>query len=231
MARLSRLFLPDCPQHVIQRGNNRMVIFRQEQDYRQFLEWLRNAALDYGVSIHSYVLMSNHLHLLASAKQSDALGRMMQSVGRRYVRYFNDKYERTGTLWEGRYRSTLVESSRYFMICSRYIELNPVRGGIVINPAYYPWSSYQGNIGEGNDLLLTPHQEYWALGNTPFDRHAAYKAIVAQGLGESEVALIRQQTNKGWALASEGFVQRLDSLASRRMAQKPKGRPVRNVVG
>lgn len=225
MARLPRLFLPDCPQHVIQRGNNRMEIFRAREDYQQLLYWLRQVAQDSGVNIHSYVLMSNHLHLLATPKDEGALGRMMQSLGRRYVQYFNARYARTGTLWEGRYRATLVESTRYFMVCSRYIELNPVRAGLVADPAQYPWSSYQGNVGLSQDLLLTPHQEYWALGNTPFDRHAAYKTIVAQGLGQSEVDLIRRQTNKGWALASPEFVEKTDPLASRRMLQKPKGRP------
>lgn len=226
MARLPRLFLPDCPQHVIQRGNDRMVMFRQEADYRQFLEWLRNAAIDYGVSIHSYVLMSNHLHLLATPKEKNALGRMMQAVGRRYVQYFNHKYARTGALWEGRYRSTLVESTRYFMVCSCYIELNPVRAKLVADPAHYLWSSYSGNTGASNDLLITNHPEYWALGNTPFDRHAAYKAIVAEGLGEPEVALVRQKTNKGWALASDQFIEQLQALSTRRMAPKPKGRPI-----
>jgi len=225
VARLPRLFLPDCPQHVIQRGNNRMEIFRAREDYQQFIQWLGSAAQEYGVQIHAYVLMSNHLHLLATPKDDQALGRMMQSAGRRYVQYFNNRYDRTGTLWEGRYRATLVESTRYFMVCSRYIELNPVRAGLVADPAQYPWSSYQGNVGLSQDLLLTPHQEYWALGNTPFDRHAAYRAIVAQGLGQSEVDLIRQQTNKGWALASPDFVEKADPLASRRMVQKPKGRP------
>lgn len=224
MARQTRLFLDGCAQHVIQRGINHMDIFREEQDYRYFQEWMRSAATEYSVMVHSYIFMRNHIHLLVTPSTKDALSKMMQSVGRRYVRYFNDKYQRVGTLWEGRYRSTLVENEKYFLICSRYIELNPVRLGLVTDPEHYLWSSYRGNIGLSKDLLLSIHPEYWALGNTPFERQSAYKNRVNQGVTQEELALIRNQTNKGWALGTADFIEKGTPGASRRMVPRPKGR-------
>ena len=170
MARLPRLFLPGQPIHAIQRGNNREPIFSAEEDYRYYLECLGKAAGEQGLAIHAYVLMTNHVHLLVTPDSEDSLSKAMQSVGRRYVQYFNHTYQRTGTLWEGRYKSTLIQSSRYLLTCMRYIELNPVRADMVGHPADYPWSSYCANAQGEENALLTPHALYRRLGPTPVAR-------------------------------------------------------------
>ena len=225
MARLPRLFIPGCPQHVIQRGNNRQAIFVEQADYEQFLAWLRYAAIEQKLNVHAYVLMPNHFHLLTSAAEAGVVARVLQSVGRRYVQYFNKKYTRTGTLWEGRYRSTSIESEHYLFRCARYIELNPVRASLIQDPAHYPWSSYRANIGLTKDPLITQHPLYWALGNTPFEREAAYKALVAEGMSEQELQKIRETTQKGWALGSETFVKKQALAVGRALTTSPRGRP------
>lgn len=148
MARLPRYFLPGQPQHVIQRGNNRNIIFAGENDYRFYLECLADASGKHSCDIHAYVLMTNHVHLLLTPHHKDSIAKTLQSVGRRYVQYFNHVYQRTGTLWEGRYKATLIDSEAYLLTCYRYIELNPVRAGLVSHPREYPWSSYRLH-GEG----------------------------------------------------------------------------------
>ena len=181
MARLPRLTLPGYPHHIIQRGNNRQAIFADRQDYETMLALLADNARTYGVAIHAYVLMGNHFHLLATPASAEALPRMMQAVGRSYVRVFNQRYGRTGTLWEGRYRSTLIQSERYLLACMAYIDLNPVRAGVAAQPSDWPWSSHAHYLGLRNDCIVTPHTLYWALGNTPFAREAAYGELVQAG--------------------------------------------------
>ncbi len=225
MARLPRLFAPDQPQHVIQRGNNCQAIFHDEADYHRFLEFLGGAIREHSVALHAYVLMSDHIHLLATPSGPTSLARVMQSVGRRYVRYFNDRTTRSGTLWEGRYKSTLIDSERYLMVCSRYIELNPVRAGIVEVPQAYPWSSFAHHAGLTANPLITDHAQYWSLGNTPFERQAAYRLLFEQELSAEQLTRIRDSTNKGWALGSEGFTGALLGKANRRVTPLPKGRP------
>ena len=225
MARLPRLVIPQQPHHVIQRGNDRQLIFRDASDYGIFLGWLRESAKQFNVAIHAYVLMSNHLHLLASPADNTGLGRMMQWVGRHYVPYFNHKYERSGTLWQGRYKTAVIDSERYFLTCSRYIELNPVRAGMVHNPAEYAWSSYQHHIGLRTDPLITDHPLYWALGNTPFEREAAYKALAEQALTPGELDAMRKSAIKGWAIGSEKFQTQLEKVAERRVTPGKRGRP------
>ena len=175
MARLPRLVVPNQPHHIIQRGNDRQLVFRDTADYLEFLARLREAAKQFKVTIHAYVLMPDHLHLLATPVDQDGLSRMMQWLGRYYVPYYNRKYERSGTLWQGRYKATVVDAERYLMTCCRYIETNPVRGGLVAAAGDYPWSSYQHHIGLKSDPIITDHPLYWALGNTPFEREATYK--------------------------------------------------------
>jgi putative transposase len=182
MARLPRLTLPGYPHHVIQRGNNRQAIFASTADYQTLLDLLRDNAQKFGVAIHAYVLMSNHFHLLATPQTADGLPQMMQAVGRSYVRYFNNAQGRTGTLWEGRYRSTLIQTERYLLACMAYIDLNPVRAGLVAQAADYPWSSHGHYIGRRVDKLVTPHPLFWELGNTPFAREAAYAELVHAGI-------------------------------------------------
>lgn len=225
MARLPRLVIPQQPHHIIQRGNDRQLIFRDAGDYGFFLGWLHESAKQFNVAIHAYVLMSNHLHLLASPAVNIGLGRMMQWVGRHYVPYFNHKYERSGTLWQGRYKTAVIDSERYFLTCSRYIELNPVRAGMVHNPAEYAWSSYQHHIGLRTDPLITDHPLYWALGNTPFEREAAYKALAEQALTPSELDVMRKSATNGWAIGSEKFQAQLEKVAERRVTPGKRGRP------
>jgi putative transposase len=227
MARLPRLVIPHQPHHIIQRGNDRQLIFRDADDYAVFLSRLREAAKQYKVAVHAYVLMSNHLHLLASPSDEEGLARMMQWIGRYYVPYFNKKYERVGTLWQGRYKAAVLDSERYFMTCSRYIELNPVRAGIVAYPSEYTWSSYAHHVGLKSDPIITDHSLYWALGNTPFEREAAYRALFEQVLTEQETGALSEATRKGWALGSEHFKSALEKKTSRRVRPAKRGRPHR----
>jgi putative transposase len=186
MARLPRLTVPGYPHHIILRGNNRQPIFTDKFDYERLLDLLEEQAKKHGVAIHSYVLMSNHFHLLATPSTDEGVPLLMQAVGRSYVRAYNNRHGRTGTLWEGRYRSTLVQAERYLLACMVYIDLNPVRAGMVPEPADYAWSSHAHYIGRRTDRLVTPHPLYWELGNTPFARDAAYLELVRTGIGQDQ---------------------------------------------
>jgi len=225
MARLPRLTLAGYPHHVIQRGNNRQVIFVDRQDFETMLALLAENAQKFAVAIHAYVLMDNHFHLLATPATADALPLMMQAVGRSYVRYFNQRHGRSGTLWEGRYRSTLIETERYLLACMVYIDLNPVRAGMVALPAAWPWSSHAHYLGQRVDKLVTPHALYWALGNTPFAREAAYAALVQTGIGSGEQAALTDAALRGWALGDADFVVELQKKSTRRVAKARPGRP------
>lgn len=160
MARLPRICPPGIPQHIIQRGNNRQVCFASEEDFAAYAHWLEQYSREYQVAIHAWVFMTNHVHLLVTPEREDSVSRMMQTLGRHYVRYFNYSYKRSGTLWEGRFKSCLVEEENYLLICQRYIELNPVRAGMVGSPADYSWSSYRANGLSKPAKLLTPHHIY-----------------------------------------------------------------------
>lgn len=225
MARLPRLTVPGYPHHVILRGNNRQDIFVDGRDRERMLALLQEHAEREGVDIHAYVLMSNHLHLLLTPQQDGALPRLMQSVGRAYVLYFNKRHGRTGTLWEGRYRSTLIETERYLLSCMVYIDLNPVRAGMVADPADHAWSSHAHYLGRRVDRLVTPHPLYWALGNTPFAREAAYAELVRAGLKADQQAALTDSALKGWALGSPGFVAGLQRQTERRVQKGKPGRP------
>lgn len=226
MARLPRLTLPGYPHHVIQRGNNRQLIFAAPADYRFFLDQLMGNADKFGVAIHAYVLMSNHFHLLATPQTSDGLPKMMQAVGRSYVRYFNQVQQRTGTLWEGRYKSTLIQAERHLLACMVYIDLNPVRAAIVGEVADYPWSSYAHFVGQRVDRLITPHALYWELGNTPFAREAAYAELVKSGINAVQRAALTDAVLSGWALGESDFVADLQRRTDRRVVKSSAGRPV-----
>lgn len=226
MARLPRLTLPGYPHHVIQRGNNRQAIFSSPADYQTLLDLLRINAEKFGVAIHAWVLMTNHFHLLATPQTADALPQMMQAVGRSYVRYFNDLQGRTGTLWEGRYKSTLIQTDRYLLACMAYIDLNPVRAGLVAQAGDYAWSSHGHYIGRKTDKLITPHPLYWELGNTPFAREAAYADLVRAGVSDQQRADLTQSVLSGWALGEGDFVADLQKKTARRVAKGSAGRPV-----
>ncbi len=225
MARLPRLTLPGYPHHVIQRGNNRQPIFARTVDYQRLLDLLDDNARQFEVAIHAYVLMSNHFHLLVTPQTRDGLPQMMQAVGRRYVRYFNDSQQRSGTLWEGRYRSTLIQTDRYLLACMAYIDLNPVRAGLVAQAADYPWSSHGHYIGRRADKLVTPHPLVWELGNTPFAREAAYAELVQAGVNPVHQTALTQATLSGWALGEPDFVADLQKRTQRRVVKGQAGRP------
>lgn len=225
MARRPRLDLPGIPQHVIQRGNNRAVCFFDVEDYVAYLDFLSQASDKAGCSIHAYVLMTNHVHLLATAQEQRGMARMMQSLGRRYVRYVNDTYRRTGTLWEGRFRSTLVDSERYLLACYRYIELNPVRAALVSDPLEYPWSSYSHHVGACVDPLVGDHEVFLAIGRDPEQRAARYRELCQQGLREAELRRIRDRTNRGYVLGSKRFTRQIEAALRRRVTPGKPGRP------
>ena len=226
MARLPRLTLPGYPHHIIQRGNNRQLIFASVADYQVLLDLLYENARKFHVALHAYVLMGNHLHLLATPATTDGLPQMMQSVGRRYVRYFNDSQKRTGTLWEGRYKSTLIQTDRYLLACMAYMDLNPVRAGLVLAPQDYPWSSYGHFTGQRIDKLITPHPLVWELGNTPFAREAAYAQLVLSGISSVQQAALTKATLSGWALGEPDFVADLQKRTQRRVSKSAAGRPL-----
>jgi putative transposase len=225
MARLPRYCLPDYPQHVIQRGNNRSPIFIADEDYSCYVDCLLDAIQRYAAEIHAYVFMTNHVHLLMTPRRSDSLARILQAVGRRYVRYFNDTYRRTGTLWEGRYKATVIDSELYLLCCYRYIELNPVRAGIVTHPGDYRWSSYRAHAhGEANRLIVD-HAGYLALGSTAEARQTAYRALFADSMDNFHLQAIRQATNKAWVLGNNAFQSQIATLLQRRVRPMPLGRP------
>lgn len=225
MARLPRLAAAGYPHHLIQRGNNRMLIFRVAEDRQRYLAWLHELASGLQVAVHAYVLMPNHVHLLATPSAADALSRMMQALGRRYVRWFNDRNGRSGTLWEGRFRSAVIDSDRYLLTCSRYIEMNPVRAGLVADPAEYPWSSYRHHVGAQNDPRVTDHALFWSLGNTPFERQSAYRRLFDTPISAAELEAIRHRTNRGWALGTAEFLSALETRAARGVSPRSRGRP------
>jgi putative transposase len=225
MARLPRLTLPGHPHHVIQRGNNRQSIFTETADYQTMLDLLDENARKFGVAIHAYVLMGNHFHLLATPKGVDGLPQMMQAVGRRYVRYFNDRQKRTGTLWEGRYKSTLIQTERYLLACMAYIDLNPVRARMVGQARDYVWSSHAHYIGLRTDKLVSPHPLVWDLGNTPFAREAAYAELVQAGVSDAQQTALTDSALRGWALGEPDFVKKLQKLTQRRVSKRSPGRP------
>lgn len=224
MARLARFSLPDQPQHVIQRGNNRQNIFRSKDDYQYYLEKLTDAAEKHDCKIHAYVLMTNHVHLLVTPGTENGIGKMMQMLGRYYVQYFNKKYNRTGTLWEGRYKATLVDTEHYLLICMRYLELNPVRAkDMVKHPSDYVWSSYSFNALGQNNALITPHLIYKRLGKTEKERQVAYRYLFRSLIPEQTLEEIREATNKAWVLGSARFKKRMSKKLKRPVESSGQG--------
>jgi len=223
MARLPRLIVPGVPMHIIQRGNNREACFFSDQDYTVYLDKLKDYSKKYDVSVHAYVLMTNHVHLLVTPHTDHGISQLMQSLGRYYVRYINSVYDRTGTLWEGRFKSTLVSDERYLLTVSRYIELNPVRANMADDPAQYPWTSYQHNALGKPIELITPHEVYDRLGNTDKKRQAAYLALFEDQLGQQLITQISESTLKGWVLGDDRFKQQVEKQTSRRVEPQSRG--------
>ena len=223
MARLPRFNIVGQPQHVIVRGNNREPIFYSEPDYLFYLDKLQQACEKHNCDLHAYVLMTNHVHMLITPNTENALSKAMQMIGRYYVQYFNHAYQRTGTLWEGRYKATLIDSDLYALTCYRYIELNPVRAKMVDHPAEYPWSSYRCNaLGEQCELI-EPHPLYQQFGREKTDRTLAYRALFEQLIAEKTLDEIREATNKAWVLGSDYFKARIEKQTNRPTAPRKRG--------
>ncbi len=223
MPRPSRFNIPGLPQHVIVRGNNRDPILASHSDFHAYLDWLKKACLKHRCALHAYVLMTNHVHLFITPSSEKGLGKTIQMVGRYYVQYFNHEYRRTGTLWEGRYKASLIDSERYFLTCSRYIELNPVRARMVEHPSEYPWSSYRHNALGELDSLLCPHETYTALGITDGERQTAYRQLFNTHIEDKTLSEIRDTTQRGWVLGSDYFIERIESRIKRPARKQPRG--------
>jgi len=231
MARLPRNKAAGFPHHVIQRGNNRQAVFADVSDYQRYLYLLHEISAGQAVAVHAYVLMTNHVHLLVTPDADDGISRFMQALGRRYVRWFNDRHQRTGTLWEGRFRSTVIASDRYLLACMRYIELNPVRAGLAAAPEEYRWSSNAHHVGRLVDPLITDHALFWALGNTPFERQSAYRQLFEAPLPTEHLNEIRRATNRGWALTASDRPRTQSHSHPDFPVPRPRGRPRRAQPG
>jgi putative transposase len=225
MPRRARLMLPGVPLHVIQRGNNRQACFFADDDYRFYLEWLQDYAGKSGCQIHAYVLMTNHVHLLLSADTGSSVGALMKALSQRYVQYANRTYRRSGTLWEGRYRSCLLQEDTYLLRCQRYIELNPVRARMVDHPAEYRWSSYRANAQGETDPLVEPHALYRCLGADDSARQSAYRELFRYELDPGFVDEIRKASNGNFALGDQRFGQQISAALGRRAVRGKSGRP------
>lgn len=225
MPRLPRLCVPGVAQHIIQRGNNRQICFAAEEDFAAYAAWLKEYACKYGVDVHAWVFMTNHVHLLVTPRENLSVSKMMQALGRKYVQYFNLKHGRSGTLWEGRFRSCLVDSENYLLACYRYIELNPVRANIVRHPSEYLWSSFAINALGIESSICTPHESYLALGSNSEERRLAYLALFSNHVDNNLVGEIRRCTQAGLVVGSESFKERIGEIVGRRVEHRPLGRP------
>lgn len=225
MARRQRITPAGIPAHIIQRGNNRQITFACEDDFTHYAHWLKEYAAQHQVQIHAWCFMTNHVHLLATPQTDHGISKMMQSIGRQYVRYFNKAYQRTGTLWEGRYKSCLVEADTYLLELYRYIELNPVRAKMINHPSEYVWSSYQINALGKPSELCTPHPLYLALGNNKQNRLKHYQQLLQTTQQSSLIDEIRQATHKNLAVGNAKFLSQIEQLTGRRVTPAKRGRP------
>lgn len=225
MPRRPRIKLAGLPQHVVQRGINREPCFFAEEDYYVYLHWLEKAATDWRCYIHAYALMTNHVHVLVTPETETGIANLMQAIGRRYVQYINRSYRRTGSLWEGRYKSGLIQAESYLLTCMRYIELNPVRAVMVQDPGQYRWSSYRHNgLGQA-DTRITPHPVFLALDRDAAERQAAYRALFRSELDEEALADIRLALSQGQPLGQGCFADQICAAVGVRRTQKKPGRP------
>jgi len=225
MPRKSRFYVAGLPVHVVQRGNNRQPIFFGESDNRLYLSWLKEASEKYGCSVHAYVLMTNHVHILVTPEDSTGVSRMMQYIGRYYVTYINRTYGRSGTLWEGRYKGSLIDAEDYLLVCSRYIELNPVRASMVAHPSEYGWSSYGANAEGKPDAILNPHALYLALGATDDERRSAYRDLFRAYVDDGVVSEIRASWQTGTPLGNDRFREQIESVLNLKVGYSRRGRP------
>jgi putative transposase len=231
MPRQARLILPGVAVHIIQRGNNRGACFRETSDYLVYLACLSELSAKLECRMHAYCLMTNHVHLLLTPPSVDACISLMRNLGQRYVQYFNRRHARTGTLWEGRFRSCVAESARYVLACYRYIELNPVRAGMVNSPADYAWSSHAANGSIHTRTFLSPHAELIALGEDSSSRHTAYRLLFSEEMDSQILAEIREATNGGYPLISDSLKTAISAATARRLERGKAGRPPRDPAG
>ncbi len=225
MPRRARMYLPGYAYHVVQRGNNREATFIQPQDFELYLDLWQACCKRYQVSVHAYCLMTNHIHFLATPQQSPSLSNTLKVVGSRYAYYVNKTYNRTGTLWEGRHKSSLVQNSCYLLSCYRYIELNPVRAGMVDSPEEYPWSSHGCNAW-GDTSWITPHEDYLGLGMSHRQRLLAYRRLFKDKLATASLEFIRQATHYCQPIADDYFKHRIEEKYGIKFGQMKRGRPV-----
>lgn len=229
MARQARTIIPGQAMHVMVRGNNRETIFLNEEDRRQYLIWLREAAKQFGSAVHAFALMPNHAHLLITPHTEDSLAKTMQSLGRRYAQYFNLQHQRSGTIWEGRFRSSLIDPD-YFLRCQRYIELNPVRAGLESNPQDSTWTSFSSHIGGNAEPWLVDHQHFWSLGNTPFERQMAWSSFVKEGAPHWEDQEITEAITRSKPWLSESCAKKLFKDQSDQILIRRRGRPKKLIL-
>ena len=227
MPRRARLAMGGIPWHIIQRGNNQSACFYADEDCLRYLDILFSQAEDFGCGVHAYVLMTNHVHLLLTPDSPEGPGKLMKQLGQRYVQYINRTYSRSGTLWEGRYKSALVESRRYCLACYRYIEMNPVRAGLANSPGEYRWSSFHENAHGRGKREITPQAEYLALGATDMERQRAYRKLFETALNEHTIDTIRASTNSNYALGNNSFRDEIEHHLKRRARPGRIGRPGR----
>lgn len=226
MARSARLVLPAHPHYVFHQGNNRQTVFYDDEDRMFYLDCLEKASRQYQVDIHAYVLLENSVHLLATPSDGEGLARMMQWMGRCYVPCFNRRYDHTGTLWEGRFRTSVIEAELWLMKCCRFIEMRPVMTGLVERAEEYRWSSYGHHAGTGHSPVIRDSVFYWNLGNTPFARESAYLAFL-QEFSQDEDAYLEQVLTKGWPLGSRPFIAQLEKRVGKPFRMGRRGRPAR----
>ncbi|WP_312568231.1 transposase [Comamonas sp.] len=231
MARLPRLTIPGQPHYVVQRGNNLQAIFVDGQDYASMKDLLREMGRRFGVEMHAFILLPNQLHLLLTPQTAQSLPQFMQSVGRTYVRTFNNRHGRSGTLWEGRYRATVLEAQAWLLPAMVVLEHQAVAQGLAGRAVDYGWSSARHNAGAQVDGMLRLHPAYWRLGDTPFAREAAYATLLDRGASEDVQEVVLGAALKGWVLGSEHFIEGLSNGTERRLQRQKAGRPVREPSG
>lgn len=227
MARKPRMYLPGIPAHVVQRGNNRAACFFTDEDYVLYLDRLQEGLRRYGIRLHDYVLMTNHVHLLMTPEKESSISRLMQHVGRHYVLYINRSYRRTGTLWEGRHKASLVQAESYLLTCYRYIEMNPVTAGMVASPEAYRWSSYGWHAWGKENLLISDHPLYEVLGAAASERQQAYRELFRFQLPDIDVHQIRESLSHNYPLGNDRFRQEIETMLGRHVGENRRGRPVR----
>ncbi len=225
MPRKPRMYLAGVPSHIVQRGNDRHACFFEEENYLFYLHCLEAACKRYRVAVHAYVLMTNHVHLLMTPTDEHGISRVMQLVGNRYVQYINKRYGRTGTLWEGRHKASLVDAERYLLACYRYIELNPVRAAMVANPAEYRWSSYRHNATGAPSIIVTPHEQFLAISADADERRHHYRELLRAGIHHDEVKEIRKAATFSMPLGSDRFKSDIETMLGRTIGQSHRGRP------